>query len=137
MGSVLMALTDVYRYGQLEKITLKYSTCADCHMVSAQDLHRWLLISSSKSCVFQLYFKIVRIVPPPISQQTTLDQDLVDFETRLNASISVSQYNDTIVHKISVSYPTFIKKQQVKLEEENPMHLQEIVSSFFSLSTVE
>jgi hypothetical protein len=51
----------------------------------------------------------MRILPPTISKQTTLDQDLVDFQTLLNASISVSHRGDTIYHKVSLSYPTLIK----------------------------
>ncbi len=115
-----MALTGVYRYGQLEKITLDQSSSyvyGNWHMVSAQDLHRWLLISSSKSCFFQLIFNVERNLPPMKSEPTTLEKDLVDFKTLLNASISGSLCSGGTFHKVSVFYPTLIENQHVKLEQ--------------------
>ncbi len=125
-----MALTDVYRYGQLEKITLDQSSSyiyENWHMISAQELHRWLLLSSSKLCFFQLIFNVERRLPPMKSVPTTLEEDLVDFKTLLNASISGPPYSGGTFHKVSVFYPTLIKNQQVKLEQ-NRVHSKEFVS---------
>ncbi len=134
IDSALMALRDVYQYGQLEKITLDQSMCSaddNWNIVSAQHLHRWLLLSPSTSCFFQIVFNIVHCSPLMMSEQPVQSQDLIDFKALLNASISTSLYGDTAYHKVSVFYPTLIKNEQVKREQDQ-LHLKEFVSHFFS-----
>ncbi len=133
----LIALTDVYRNGQIEKITFhQYSYHKDekWNMVSAQDLHRWLLLSSSKSCYFQVFFNITHELPLMISEQTAMDQDLTDFKTLFNASIEISSWSSGIHHKFSVFYPTSIKDRQMK-DVQDHVHLRKCVSQFFSFNS--
>jgi hypothetical protein len=66
-----------------------------------------------------------------MSEQLFQSQDLIDFKALLNASISTSLHGDTAYHKVSVFYPTLIKNEQVKREQDQ-LHLKEFVSHFFS-----
>ncbi len=121
----LKCLTDVYRYGQLEKITIHdhsaYSV-NNTQLVPASKLYEWLLMSRVKHCVFQLDFMLT-------DDKMVIDPIIKNYLTVFNARLEQTQYNQFIDQNIHVRYPTLY--QDRKNDDDNLCDIK-TVSRFFT-----
>jgi len=121
----LTCLTDIYRYGQLEKLTIhdrSSYTVNNAQFVPASKLHQWLSMSQSKHCVFQLDFILA-------DDKIVIDPIVENYLTLFNARLKQTPDDKFIYQNIHVRYPTLYQKW--KNDDENLRDI-ETVSRFFT-----